>query len=609
MIADAAATTARVERGMNQILSDSRLANLGAQAILERFNAFHSSFKEITRHAARRFLDRDWQGLHDDATARLDLYRQAVDTIEDIVRRLLAERVKDKLAWAGMKAVYSGRIFHQDDRELAETFFNSVTRRVFSTVGVDPQIEFVDPDFDAPPTPSVRQLCRSYFPEAGLAGSVRALLADCGFGSKLVDPAGQAIAVADRIEFLLAEKGAPPDIERIDMLASLFFRNKAAYHVGCIVTAAGTLPLAIALHHPPEGIVVDAVLLDEDSLSVLFSFTRSYFLVYADRPCDLVHFLKGILPHKRTAELYTAIGYNKHGKTELYRDIMRYTRECGSERFEFSPGQRGMVMIVFNMAQDDLVVKLIRDRFRNPKSTTRRAVMEKYDLVFKHDRAGRLVEAHSFEYLKFDRCWFSDELFEELLREAADTVRVVQDEVVLRHAYVERRVTPLDIYLPQAEPAAAAAAVIDYGNAIKDLAVSDIFPGDMLLKNFGVTRHGRIVFYDYDELCPLRECRFRKLPPPRSFEDELASDPWFFVDENDVFPEEFQRFLGLTPHLREVFLDHHTDLFGVDFWRAAQAAIDAGEIIHVLPYPLHYRLAKPAADAPIADGASRPGRR
>lgn len=575
---------------MNQVLSDSRLANLGAQAILERFNAFHSSFKDITRRAAERFLNRDWHGLQDDATKRLDLYRRAADAIEDIIRRLLGDRVKDKLAWAGMKAVYSGRIFHQDDRELAETFFNSITRRIFSTVGVDPRIEFVDSDFDTPPAPSIPELGRSYLPGADLVDSIRAILEDCGFGSKLKDPAGQAAAVARRIRSLLATRGTDVVVERIDMVGSIFFRNKEAYLVGRIVTASDTLPLAIALHHPPGGIVVDAVLLDEDSLSILFSFTRSYFLVCTERPYNLVHFLKSIIPQKRTAELYTTIGYNKHGKTELYRDIVSYTLECTTEQFEFSPGQRGMVMIVFNMARDDLVIKLIRDRFRNPKNTTRRAVVEKYDLVFKHDRAGRLVEAHAFEYLKFDRCWFSDELLDELLREAAETVEVVQDEVILRHVYVERRVTPLDIYLPEAEPSAAASVVIDYGNAIKDLAVSNIFPGDMLLKNFGVTRHRRVVFYDYDELCPLIDCHFRKLPPPRTTEDELESDPWFFVDENDVFPEEFPRFLGLAPHLQQVFTEHHSDLFGVDFWQKAQAAIRGGEIIRVLPYLPQHRL-------------------
>jgi isocitrate dehydrogenase kinase/phosphatase len=578
------------EIGMNQVLSDSRLANLGAQAILERFNTFHSAFKDITRRAAERFLDRDWHGLQDDAIKRLDLYRQAADAIEDIIRRLLGDRVKDKLAWAGMKAVYSGRIFHQDDRELAETFFNSITRRIFTTVGVDPRIEFVDSDFDTPPAPSIPELGRSYSPDADPVDSIRAILEDCGFDAKFRDPAAQATAVARRIRSQLSARGTDCVVERIDMVGSIFFRNKEAYLVGRIVTASDTLPLAIALHHPPGGIVVDAVLLDEDSLSILFSFTRSYFFVCTERPCHLVHFLKSIIPHKRTAELYTAIGYNKHGKTELYRDIVGYTIECTNEQFEFSPGQRGMVMIVFNMAQDDLVIKLIRDRFRNPKSTTRRAVVEKYDLVFKHDRAGRLVEAHAFEYLKFDRCWFSDELLDELLREAADTVEVVQDEVILGHAYVERRVTPLDVYLPAAETSAAASAVIDYGNAIKDLAVSNIFPGDMLLKNFGVTRHRRVVFYDYDELCPLTDCHFRKLPPPRTTEDELESDPWFFVDENDVFPEEFPRFLGLPSELQKVFMKHHSDLFDVEFWQRAQTAIRSGEIISVLPYLPQHRL-------------------
>jgi isocitrate dehydrogenase kinase/phosphatase len=577
---------------MTQILSDSRLANLGAGAILESFNAFHASFREITRRAAGRFLDRDWHGLQGDATARLDLYRQAVNAIEGIMRRLLGDRVKDKLAWAGMKAVYSGRITHQNDRELAETFFNSVTRRIFATVGVDPRIEFVDSDFDTPRKPFTAEMCQSYFPDGDGAALFRAILEDCGFGSKLPKAGDQAAAIDDRVRsFLGTRSPGAAAIERVDVVASIFYRNQGAYRVGRIVTTSETLPLAIALHHPPEGIFADAVLLDADSLSVLFSFTRAYFLVDTERPSDLAHILKRLIPRKRTAEIYTAIGYNKHGKTELYRDIVRYTHECTDERFEFSPGQRGMVMIVFNMARDDLVIKLIRDRFRNPKNTTRRAVIEKYDLVFKHDRAGRLVEAHSFEHLSFDRCWFSDELLDELLREAAETVQINQDDVVLGHAYVERRVIPLDLFLLEADPAAAAAAVIDYGNAIKDLAVSNIFPGDMLMKNFGLTRHGRVVFYDYDELCPLTDCRFRKLPPPRTGEEELDSDAWFLVDENDVFPEEFPRFMGLAPGLMEVFERHHADLFDVTFWLKAQETVRCGELVHVLPYPGRHRLA------------------
>jgi isocitrate dehydrogenase kinase/phosphatase len=249
-----------------------------------------------------------------------------------------------------------------------------------------------------------------------------------------------------------------------------------------------------------------------------------------------------------------------------------------------------MVMIVFNMPNDDLVFKLIRDRFDTPKKTTRREVMEKYDLVFRHDRAGRLVDAQAFEYLKFDGGCFSSQLLAELKQGAGNTVMIAEDSIIVNHAYVERRVTPLDVFLKEADEADAISAVIDWGNAIKDLAVSNIFPGDILLKNFGVTRHGRVVFYDYDELCSLTTCNFRKLPPPSVYDDEMAAEPWFYVDENDVFPEELLGFIELAGTLREAFLENHADLFEVNFWQQSQDMIRAGELPHIYPYASRCRI-------------------
>jgi isocitrate dehydrogenase kinase/phosphatase len=324
-------------------------------------------------------------------------------------------------------------------------------------------------------------------------------------------------------------------------------------------------------------------LLDEDEVSILFSFARSYFHVAIDRPYDLVRFLKTIMPRKRTAELYISIGYNKHGKTELYRDLLHHLA-ASDDSFEIARGQPGMVMVVYTMPAFDLVFKTIRDYFEYPKRTTRRSVMEKYHLVFKHDRAGRLVDAQEFEHLQFERARFDEALLAELQEEAGKSVDFCEDQIIIKHAYVERRIIPLDIYVREADEAAARAAVVEYGNAIKDLAVSNIFPGDMLLKNFGVTRHGRVVFYDYDELCLLTSCNFRTVPPAPSYEDELAPEPWYSVDENDVFPEQFPHFVGIHGKLRDVFLEHHADLFDVTYWRGVQERLQAGEIIGILPY-------------------------
>jgi isocitrate dehydrogenase kinase/phosphatase len=405
--------------------------------------------------------------------------------------------------------------------------------------------------------------------------------------------------VAARVDAYLAAIGAAPRPLSAEVATSVFYRNKGAYLVGRIRSGTLVIPLVLALLHAPQGVVVDAVLLREHEISILFSFTRSYFHVDVERPYDLVRFLRSIMTRKRIAELYMAIGYHKHGKTELYRDLLHHLAHS-DDQFEIARGQRGMVMTVFTLPSYDVVFKIIKDHFDSPKDTTRQAVMEKYQLVFKHDRAGRLVDAQDFEHLQFDRRLFSDALLDELRRVASQTVTVEGKYVTIRHAYVERRVTPLNLFIRESDAAATRAAVVDYGYALKDLAATNIFPGDILLKNFGVTRQGRVVFYDYDELCLLLDCVFRTLPQPTSFEEEFAAEPWFGIGEHDIFPEELRRFLGLEDALRDVFLQFHADLFDVRFWHEIQARLKAGEVLDIFPYLQSERL---RADLNLRDQA------
>jgi isocitrate dehydrogenase kinase/phosphatase len=575
---------------MSQPPINSRLIGQGATAIYQAFGTYRSRFKDITRRAPLRFKNRDWHGVRADAIRRLDLYKDAVDRIEIDIRRLLADRVQEKRVWAVVKTAYSGMLIQNDDWELAETFFNSITRRIFATVGVDAEIEFVSSDFEAPPTRIVSKIYHTFKGRESTARLIRKILADYPLIAPFQDLEYDAQQVAEKIEIHLQKMDASGKIDSIDMARSVFYRGMGAYLIGRIFSGSTLVPLAIALLNTADGIMVDGVLLNTDDVSILFSFTRSYFHVEVERPYDLIHFLKTILPHKRIAELYISTGFNKHGKTELYRELLDHMTVCYIDRFNISPGQRGMVMIVFNLPNDDLVFKLIRDRFDTPKKTTRHEIMEKYDLVYRHDRAGRLVDAQTFEYLKFDTSCFSPQLLAELKQDAGRTVWFGNDYIIINHAYVERRVTPLDVFLNEADEPEAQKIVIEWGHAIKDLAVSNIFPGDILLKNFGVTRHGRVVFYDYDELCLLTSCRFRKLPPASEYENEMAAEPWFYVDENDVFPEEFQKFLGLRAPLREVFCEHHKDLFDVSFWQQAQQMIQARELPHIYPYARNCRL-------------------
>lgn len=570
-------------------LTDSRLSNLGANRILEGFEEYVSRFRAINQRAPRRFEERDWHGMQSDAVERLRLYTVVVDRVMESVSHLLGPRSDDPLVWVAVKAVYSGLISDRQDWELAETFYNSVTRRVFRTVGVAEHIEFVDSDFDSPPIPSREPIYLTFDRRDSTIELVREILTSFAHSVPYARLEADAAEVAARIAARLSEPGALATVGKAEMVRTAFYRGQSAYIIGLLYAGSHRIPLIIALSNGEDGVFVDAVLLTEDEASIVFSFTRSYFHVDVARPYDLVRFLRRLMPRKRLAEIYIAVGQNKHGKTELYRDLLRHLRST-EERFEPVPGTRGLVMVVFGMPGHDDVFKVIRDTFPPPKRNTRRGVMGKYRLVFQHDRAGRLMDVQDFQHLEFHRSRFSTEVLDELLTEAAGTVRLEGDSVVISHVYVERRVVPLDVYVREAAGPAAADAVVDFGQSIKDMASTNIFPGDLLPKNFGVTRHGRVVFYDYDELSALTEINFRELPVSDDDSDVLGLEPWFPVGDHDVFPEEHQAFLGLPLDLRRVFMEQHADLFEPAAWRAIQERLVSGELIEVFPYRQDARL-------------------
>lgn len=567
------------------LLADQALARLW-----RGYDRFTTAFADITRRAAGRFEQRDWKGLHADTVRRLDLYQQVVgDTCRRIVDGLGLHAQNPRL-WMAIKSRFAAGLASRPDGELACTFYNSINRRILQTVGIDPEMEFVAPEVSRDACPPHQPLIFRIETDQVSDETIQNILGRFGFRTAFADLGVDSRLCAERIRLMLEKKRANGDAMRIEMIHAPFFRETGAYLIGRLCWREQFVPLVFALANTHRGLQVDALLLRTAEIRVLFSFTHTYFHVQTDCPQELVRFLKLLMPTKRTAELYIGLGYHKHGKTELYRELLTHQRVCSLDRFGFAAGQRGMVMIVFNMDQDQLVYKLIRDRFATPKHATARQVMEKYDYVFRHDRAGRLVDVQTFENLEIEDCCFTPELLAEIQNEAQHSSAIEGNRVILNHVYVERRMVPLDVYLQRADADAAKAAVIDYGCAIKDLARINIFPGDLLIKNFGVTQLGRVVFYDYDELCPLSDCNFRWLPQARAYEDELSDEPWFMVGENDVFPEEFGSFLALAPDLRAIFLKHHGDLLTPAFWQETQAQIRAGVIAPILPYSEAQRL-------------------
>ena len=565
------------------------LARQGAEIIAAGFDSYRARFRELTRRAGRRFDDRDWKGSLADAAERLDLYGHVVGEVQRRVRGALGLHVRERALWTATKEAYSALVSGRSDLELAETFLNSVTRRVFDTAGVDPNIEFIHPE-DTPAPETAPDELRRQFTAPSLEELILTILGAGWFETPWRDRARDARLAAYRLRTQLALVGIDAEtVHAAEVLAAPFFRRKGAYLVGLLLAGDRRAPLVLAVLNTPEGLVLDAVLSDVDDVSILFSFTRSHFHVDLDPPYPLVAYLKRVMPLKPVAELYIALGHHKHGKTELYRDLLQHLRQLDG-RFDFAPGTPGMVMVVFAMPNYDVVFKVIRDHIPPIKPVTPLAVRNNYQLVFRHDRAGRLVEAQEFEHLKFERARFTEPLLEEFGREADRTVSVEDGSVVIHHSYMERRVTPLDVYLRAAAPEAARTAIVDFGQAVRDLAANNIFPGELLPKNFGVTRHGRVICYDYDELGLLTDFTFRSMPESSNDDDMFGDESWFGVGPRDVFPEEFRRFIGLPPDLVSVLDEHHADLFTVEFWTEMQDRLLRGEIIDLFPYPASARL-------------------
>ncbi|WP_369959047.1 bifunctional isocitrate dehydrogenase kinase/phosphatase [Pseudomonas benzenivorans] len=555
-----------------------------AQRILDGFDVYREHFRQITEGARERFEQALWQEAQQASAARINLYEEQVGAVVERLQQHFGDELCEVSQWPLVKSAYIALIDLRDDDELAETWYNSIFCGLFSHDLISDGCMFIH---TTRPSPHSRQRAvqtRSYRPVGGLSGMLEAIVEDYRFSVAFEDLPRDLKRLEAQLRESLPDWVSKDPALCIELFSSVLYRNKGAYLVGRIFTRDEQWPLVIPLlHREGQGIQIDALITDEAEVSIIFSFTRSYFMVRVDIPADFIGFLRRILPGKHIAELYTSIGFYKHGKSEFYRALIDHL--AGSDdRFIMAPGVRGMVMSVFTLPGFNTVFKIIKDRFSPVKSVDRATVIQKYRLVKSVDRVGRMADTQEFADFRFPKAKFDPECLAELLEVAPSTVVLEGDTVLIRHCWTERRMTPLNLYVESASEAQVREALDDYGLAIKQLAAANIFPGDMLLKNFGVTRHGRVVFYDYDEICFLTEVNFRHIPPPRYPEDEMASEPWYSVSPMDVFPEEFPPFLFADIRQRRLFSQLHGELYDADYWKGLQQAIRDGKVIDVFPY-------------------------
>jgi isocitrate dehydrogenase kinase/phosphatase len=582
---------------------DSPLAYDIAKAMMDGFNRHYQLFRTESARAKHRFETADWHGQQRAQRERIEFYDLRVREASMRLEREFKAGEQPMEVWHQIKLHYIGLLVDHHQPELAETFFNSVTTKILHRSYFQNDFIFVRPavstEYIENDEPAARPTYRAYYPARDtLQAHLVKLVNDFELHIEFEDLARDASYVVAELSARLGDVKLRANFQ-MQVLSGLFFRNKGAYIVGKLINGFSELPFALPLLHGKSGkLLIDSVLIGEDDLLILFSFARAYFMVDMGIPSAYVQFLRSMMPRMPRAEIYNALGLAKQGKTLFYRDFLYHLRHS-TDKFRIAPGIKGMVMLVFDLPSFPYVFKVIKDYYPPQKDTTREQIKGKYLLVKQHDRVGRMADTQEYSEVAFPRERFDDELIAEIEKFAPSQLEISDRdgdgnlEVIIKHVYIERRMIPLNIYLQEAfdtgveEPFAKGQierAVVEYGNAIKDLVAANIFPGDMLWKNFGITRHGKVVFYDYDEIEYITDCNFRKVPTPRNEEEEMSGEVWYNVGPKDVFPETFGPFLLGNDAVRAVFMKHHADLLDASFWQSHKERIAAGHVHDVFPY-------------------------
>ncbi|TMO80231.1 bifunctional isocitrate dehydrogenase kinase/phosphatase [Pseudoalteromonas sp. S3776] len=568
-----------------------------ARAVFAGFEAMFAQFLNITLGAQSRFEQQKYHDVQSAMRERLQVYEREVKNVSEAVRVIAYAELSCPQTWQLAKNIYGDMVQNHENKPIAHTFFNST----FGAIWDDKKIRTVHlfvlkAKYRSEPR-SYENLVRRISFKDGFNHAVKTLITRQAFRV----PFSHLDADLHALQTTLMA-GAKQQCKQvyelinlnngyIEYANSLFFRNKACYLIGrCIATNGDNMPFAIAILNTNKGLKLDAVMMGADQLSLLFGFSRTYFMVDTDQPARYVDYLSVLMPHKKRFELFNAIGFIKHAKTEFYRYKVDTTKNSPTHfKYVTAPGTPGMVMLVFTIEGLDYVYKVIKDKFSAPKTATKAQVKAKYNFVKQADRVGRLVDTHEFRYLAFDLSRFSDELLKQMKAQIGSSMVISGKALILKHVYVERKMTPLNLYINHCSDKALQQVMTDYGKAIKDLAGANIFPGDMLMKNFGVTRWGRVVFYDYDEICPLTDCHFRDVPTAQNALEELSSNTYFDIAENDIFPSQFKVFFSANETAFNYFNDEHSDLFLADFWQACQQQIKSGYLPDVYPYKKSWR--------------------
>ncbi len=556
--------------------------------MLEGFNRHYSVFRQQSQQAKTEFEKGNYRLLRKLSSERITFYDTRVKETSSLLETKFGSELRRENLWPEVKKSFIMLLTDHKQPELAESFFNSITTQLLDRAYFKNEYLFVRPAISTDYLDARIPSYKVYYPlEDGIRKTLLKITKDLGFNCPWENVYLDIKELLKRV-FRTFEKPfrITPDLQ-IHILRSVFYRNKAAYVIGRIIIDGDPVGFAVPVLRNKIGqVFLDTIVTDKEQISLLFSFSRAYFMVDMEVPSAYVSFLKSLMPFKPNSELYTMLGLQKQGKTIFYRDLLQHLKNS-NDHFRIADGIKGLVMLVFTLPSFPYVFKIIKDDRK--KDVSRAHIEDRYQLVKHHDRVGRMADTLEYSFVDFPVERFEKKLLEELLRAAPSMYELSNDRIIIKHVYIERRMTPLNVFLENAGEIEIDKAIKEYGDAIRQLIAANIFPGDLLYKNFGLTKHGRVVFYDYDEIQYITDCNFRHVPPPRTPEDELSEEPWYKVGPNDIFPEEFETFLLAQHRINQAFKKYHGELLTPEYWIEQQKRVVDGFFDDVFPYPNEQR--------------------
>jgi isocitrate dehydrogenase kinase/phosphatase len=554
---------------------DSPLAGDIARAMMDGFNRHYRCFAPNRRAPSTASRHRTGTASSAASASASSFTTCACANARKRLEREFKAAEQPMEVWQQVKLLYIGMLVDHRQPELAETFFNSVTTKILHRSYFQNDFIFVRPaistEYIENEDPAKSATYRAYYPRRDtMLDEIRRMVRDFGLRVDFEDFERDTLSVHEALMGLFDHGHLRANFQ-IQVLSSLFYRNKGAYVVGKVINGFQELPFALPILHARLGQAGDRRAAQWRGRAADPVQLRARLL--HGRHGDSVG-LRAVLAQPDAAQAARRVlqraGPGQAGQDAVLPRLPLRTCATAPTSFRIAPGIKGMVMLVFDLPSFPFVFKVIKDFYPPQKDTSREQIRGKYLLVKQHDRVGRMADTLEFSEVAFPLDRFEPELVAELQKFAPSQLEISdrdgdgQTELILKHLYIERRMIPLNIYLQECfdvlRPGSGAVdgalrraqeqlehAVVEYGNAIKDLVAANIFPGDMLWKNFGITRHGKVVFYDYDEIEYVTDCNFRRVPAPRNEEDEMSGEIWYSVGPKDVFPETFGPFLLGNP--------------------------------------------------------------